>query len=897
MESLNLSIRIERRWPLLALAGVALAWFVVAAITVLARTPPAPSLAEVAAVLLALLPPVALGLIVAALLPKTGQSLALAEAETRLEGARGLVTELLARIESVDARLASSVDRTRALSDAASAALPGLGGSAEALETAVGRLNSSSATTRQLVDAFAEALPALARTIGEVDTTLRAVGSDSAVQLRAVEATLASVQDRSRAAAAEADASIAEMTSLLGRIDEASTRNTAALSKRAYALDAAVDGVLERATAAVDHMREQVEAQLRGLEGGVDFAGRSLTLLGDDSARLFNQRLEMLLATSTSLQGHFADHEAATARLQTIVSGHVEDLRSRIADLGVTETATIDDLGARIGTVQAQADGLAAPLATSREAIAALEAQSDAFGNRFADVDDVLNERLASARQAMTAVAAEAEQLFATVTALRTTADDSGVAFEGLVERTTAAIDRMRAEVEAQLAVLETGVTTATRQVADDADGRAAAFDQRIAALLATSATLQQHFGDHEGASARLQAVVASHVEDLRARLAQLGEAGAATTDALGQRLASLRASADGLGEPLAASGEAVAGLAREANAFEVKIAELEAVLDARLGDTRRSMAEMGGEAGRLFENVAALGASVADGSTLIGDAASVLASERNEVVRLAEQLAGHFDAARAALADIEQGSAAAAAGIDAGLGAEVARIAAAGDAAAAEIRSALAAVVDEAIASLAEAAGTRAETAFGAPVRAEIAAIESATARAAAVGQDAAGRLAGQMLRLVGTVDTVEARIGEVETQFAIRARDSLTARSARLINQLNTAAVDVANLLAITIGDAEWGAYLKGDRSVFARAIAARLDRDSARQISRLYQQDPEFRADATRYCETFEALITRLVGDQDGEALATMMLSTDLGKIYVGIAAATDRLPPSR
>jgi hypothetical protein len=175
--------------------------------------------------------------------------------------------------------------------------------------------------------------------------------------------------------------------------------------------------------------------------------------------------------------------------------------------------------------------------------------------------------------------------------------------------------------------------------------------------------------------------------------------------------------------------------------------------------------------------------------------------------------------------------------------------------------------------------------------------ALEDVTARAATAGQETAQRLANQMLSLVETVSVVESRIGEVEAKIHIRDRDSLASRSMRLIDQLNTATVEVAQLLALSVPEHDWSAYLKGDRSVFARAIVPQLDRDMARRMANLYQHDPEFRAEASRYVGLFEDLIQRLLGDRDGEALAATMLSSDVGKIYVAIAEATDRLPPSR
>ncbi|MFZ4688900.1 MAG: hypothetical protein ACOYLS_06660 [Polymorphobacter sp.] len=708
MESLILSIRIERRWPLWAALVVAIGWGMVAGFDIALRTPPQPSLLEIAAIVLAVLPPLALALLVAALLPGAGRSLALADAEDRLAGACAQADALASRIDSVDAGLARSVDRTRALAETASASLSGLGGSAAAIEAAAARVLAGGQATQRITDGFGAALPALARTIADIDTTLRAASSDSAVQLRAVEAVLAAVQTRNRDAITEADGIIARLTGLLARIDEASSRNTAALSKRAYALDAAVDGVLERTTAAVDHMREAVEGQLRGLESGVDSAGRQLTLLGDDGARLFSERLELLVHASGQLQDRFSAHEADAQRLQALVGAQLGDLDQRLARLAATGDSTLGQIGTGLSDVRTQIAALAAPLSASQASVVEISTLSNQLQASVGSIDDALNERLSRSRQSMMALENEAQ---------------------------------------------------------------------------------------------------------------------------------------------------------------------------------------------RLFNSVAGLGTAVTDGAAMIDGAATVFAAERENVLRLARQLEGEFDTARSLIAEIETSSSAAAASVAAGLGGEVSRLADAADAAAASMRNVLAAVVDDAVAALDSAASGRAEAAFGAPVRAQIDAIEVATSRAAAAGQDAAGRIAAQMLRLVETVTTVEARVDEVEARFAVRSRDSIARSSARIIAQLGTAAVDVAQLLDIHIGDADWAAYLGGDRSIFARAIVPQLDRDAARKMARLYQHDPEFRREATRYAESFEALIARMLGDTDGETLAATLLSSDIGKIYIALADATQRLPPSR
>ncbi|GGE11193.1 hypothetical protein GCM10011529_16950 [Polymorphobacter glacialis] len=689
---------------------MAAAWLAAAIFDFTVRVPQ-PGTADFVRLVLAVLPPFGLGLLVAGLLPAAGRGLELAGVETRLADAVWQLSALETQLREVDTILAHSAGSVARLTTSAGGALPGLaelGRSAEALEASTQRVTQAGAVTQAIADDFSARLPALADTIGTVDAVLRSVGSDSAMQMRAVETMLAAVQARNQDAAIQADTAIANMAALLARIDEASTRNTAALSKRAYALDAAVDGVLERTTAAVDGIRERVTDQLTAMQGAVNGAGSYLAILGDDGARLFNQRLELLLRTSESLQARYEAHEAGSARLQETLAAHVGDVEARLAALGTAGSATLGDLGT-------------------------------------------------------------------------------------------------------QLAAVQDGVT--------------------------------------------------------------------------------------GLAAPLAASAAAVDGLETQAGTLALVVAGVQAELAGRLAATSTAMADLQGDAAGMLAAVGALGESVSEGSALVDGAAAKLQAERAEVERLADALAGHFEAAQTVLAGIEASSAAAAREVAAGLGAEVERISRAGEAAAAELRQRLAIVIAEAVGSLETATSAQAEAAFGAPVRSQIAAIETATARAAGASQAAAARMAGHMLSLVETVSMVETRVGEIDMQFTIKDRESLATRSARVMDALNSSVVDLAELLSIRVSDADWGTYLGGDRTVFARAVAPQLDRERARQIGRLFRQDDAFRTESAHYCTMFEGLVQRLIDSRDGETMAAAMLSSDLGKIYVALADASERLPPQR
>jgi hypothetical protein len=121
---------------------------------------------------------------------------------------------------------------------------------------------------------------------------------------------------------------------------------------------------------------------------------------------------------------------------------------------------------------------------------------------------------------------------------------------------------------------------------------------------------------------------------------------------------------------------------------------------------------------------------------------------------------------------------------------------------------------------------------------------------------------------------------------------RDDLARRSEDLIASLNAAAIDVAQLLSIDVGDSAWVDYLKGDRGIFARRAVRLLDHASEKKIERHFRHDAPFRAQAVRFITEFETLLKRVIPDREGNALAVTMLSSDLGKLYVALAQATER-----
>ena len=138
-----------------------------------------------------------------------------------------------------------------------------------------------------------------------------------------------------------------------------------------------------------------------------------------------------------------------------------------------------------------------------------------------------------------------------------------------------------------------------------------------------------------------------------------------------------------------------------------------------------------------------------------------------------------------------------------------------------------------------------------------------------------------------------VEARIEEARIERENADRDNFARRVSLLVEALNSASIDISKAFAHEVSDSAWAAYLKGDRGVFTRRAVRLLDSGQAREVSSLYEGDPEFREQVNRYIHDFEAMLRQVLALRDGAPLGVTLLSSDMGKLYVALAQAIDRL----
>lgn len=207
--------------------------------------------------------------------------------------------------------------------------------------------------------------------------------------------------------------------------------------------------------------------------------------------------------------------------------------------------------------------------------------------------------------------------------------------------------------------------------------------------------------------------------------------------------------------------------------------------------------------------------------------------------------------------------------------------------------REALAVVIPEAAAAL-EASSTAAlKRATAASVEKQVAALAEAAEVAVEAAQKASDRLTRQLVTIADTTAVVEARIEEARTERAIADDESIARRSVSLLESLNSNAIDLSDALATETSDSAWSAYLKGDRGVFTRRAVRLLDGGTARGIADLYDRDPSFRDRVNRYIHDFESMLRGVLASREGSPLGVTLLSSDMGKLYVALAQAIERL----
>ncbi len=200
----------------------------------------------------------------------------------------------------------------------------------------------------------------------------------------------------------------------------------------------------------------------------------------------------------------------------------------------------------------------------------------------------------------------------------------------------------------------------------------------------------------------------------------------------------------------------------------------------------------------------------------------------------------------------------------------------------------------------LGEKIGENAGGAVAAAIRAQadeaLEALRSATDRSATAARDAAKQLRDQLALVNELAGNLETRVSVARERAEEQVDHDFARRVALITESLNSNAIDIAKSLSAEVTDTAWASYLRGDRGVFTRRAVRLLDNRQAREIADLYDDDDDFRDNVNRYIHDFEAMLRTLLSTRDGNALAVTLLGSEVGKLYVAMAQALERLRAS-
>ena len=314
----------------------------------------------------------------------------------------------------------------------------------------------------------------------------------------------------------------------------------------------------------------------------------------------------------------------------------------------------------------------------------------------------------------------------------------------------------------------------------------------------------------------------------------------------------------------------------------EVQLGEWE----RRIADLREAVDAASGRGEELARSVAETRATLGASLGELGDLHSALGDG-------AQRHAGTLADLRDTLAALDRESVAAAEQAQDQLAAAIDRLAAAA-------RDAVGTLGDgtqSAITAMADRLGDETGAAIDRVMRIRLAEavgqLEQAAGHAAGVSREAAIQLRDQLSKVNELAGNLERRVAHARTRAEEQVDNDFARRVALITESLNSNAIDIAKALSTDVTDTSWAAYLRGDRGVFTRRAVRLIDASETREVARIYEDDSEFRDHVSRYIHDFEAMLRQLLSTRDGHALGVTLLSSDMGKLYVVLAQAIERL----
>lgn len=620
------------------------------------------------------------------------------------------------------------------------------------------------------------------------------------------------------------------------------------------------------------------ERQVNALRDVVQNTLAEFTRQTEQLDRIAEQRFAALADRGadfrTQLDAHEVEALAAIRSRAAALSAELQQVREA---LDTQEAESLTSLRARLSAVRDESAGLVRALregesnALDAWKVAIVQLEED-LGRAIAKVAAIDEQAMQSARNRLTELASEAEQLDTRMAERDRLFEEEIARRQALFEESHVAfIARLGSQLE------ELDARIAERRIAQEEQGRK---------LIDHSET------------------VANQLDQFARKLDEVAELGGAAEGrvahsliTLSDKLAASQAALDGTEAIIA---QLTDGSVRLLELIQASVQHSSSDLPAAMATGESKLAEIEGRVARLDEGLTsavAKGDAVAD---RIGTCTGTLDLALTRMEQLSSQIASegskqsvNLDAMLASLERVQSESLTLAEQAQGELKRAIEEL----ESSAREAVAGIGSISAEALASIAERLGKESAAAIDQAMRARSAEVagqlEQATANAAEVSREAAVQLRDQLAKVNELTSHLELRVAQARARAEEQVDNDFARRVALITESLNSNAIDIARVLDSDVTDTAWAAYLKGDRGIFTRRAVRLLDSAEAKAVVQLYEEDRTFRDHVSHYIHDFEAMLRQLLSTRNGHALGVTLLSSDMGKLYVALAQAIERL----
>ncbi len=601
---------------------------------------------------------------------------------------------------------------------------------------------------------------------------------------------------------------------------------------------------------------------------------KQLETLENAAEARFTAMREQSEAFRTELDGREIEVHAAIRRRGEALGEELSHTRQSLDDV---EEEALKSLRSRLVSLRDEAGTVGNAVREREEAaLAAWSGQVDAIQTRLAaaieEIQGIDEAALASAKRKLEALKQDAETI------------DSNIA-----------------ERDAKLLAK---IMERQRQLADNEKQALAALDERLSSLDAAIAERQEAQIRQAQELAGQGEAITARLTDLEATIEKVAQMGTQAEESIAQGLITAREQLDTSRETIDTMGEPITELT-EATVRLLELIQASAQhsnteLPNAIGIAEDRLTDIEGRADRLKLMLGEANDKSAELSDYVVDASNTgrQAIENVDVmqVRLSaahEETVERIDDLQAKLATLSAQS-------------DILGEKAAGELNTAimtletAVRSSADAVEVhsiERVRNLADKIGEETAQAVDRSIRAKatesIGDLERATAQATEASRGTLLQMRDQLAKVNELAGNLETRVARARERAEEQVDNDFARRMALISESLNSNSIDIAKALSSEVTDTDWASYLRGDRGIFTRRAVRLLDNIEAREIAELYDADPDFQENVSRYIADFEGMLRTMLSTRDGNALGVTLLSSDMGKLYVALAQGIERL----